>query len=107
MINFSKVELNIISNSTCHDNYVAFDIGIKGDMICVFKGPLGTETICNGDSGGPLMVSVKLYQALSSLSSIIYTINLFLKSSKKHTTNVHRFWMIRGNMDRKNTFKWE
>ena len=54
-----KVELNIISNSTCHDNYVAFDIGIKGDMICVFKGPLGTETICNGDSGGPLMVSVK------------------------------------------------
>ena len=54
-----KVELNIISNSTCHDNYVAFDIGIKRDMICVFKGPLGTETICNGDSGGPLMVSVK------------------------------------------------
>ena len=56
---YLKVELNIISNSTCYDNYVAFDIGIKGDMICVFKGPLGTETICNGDSGGPLMVSVK------------------------------------------------
>ena len=28
-------------------------------MICVFKGPLGTETICNGDSGGPLMVRLK------------------------------------------------
>ena len=56
-VQYLKVELNIISNSTCHDNYVAFDIGIKGDMICVFKGPLGTETICNGDSGGPLMVS--------------------------------------------------
>ena len=56
-IDLLQVELNIISNSTCYDNYAAFDIGIKGDMICVFKGPLGTETICNGDSGGPLMVN--------------------------------------------------
>ena len=51
--------MNIISNSTCYDNYAPFEIGIKADMICVFKGPLGTETICNGDSGGPLMVSFR------------------------------------------------
>ena len=55
------MELNIISNNTCYDNYAAFDLGIKQDMICVFKGPLGTETICNGDSGGPLMV--RLYDS--------------------------------------------
>ena len=61
--NFSlQAELNIISNSTCFDNYATFDIGIKSDMICVFKGPLGTESICNGDSGGPLMVN--LYKML-------------------------------------------
>ena len=61
------MELNIISNSTCYDNYAAFDLGIKQDMICVFKGPLGTETICNGDSGGPLMVKLRkmLWKILS------------------------------------------
>ena len=25
-------------------------------MICTLSGPLGTENICSGDSGGPLMV---------------------------------------------------
>ena len=70
------MELNIISNSTCYDNYAAFDLGIKQDMICVFKGPLGTETICNGDSGGPLMV--KLGKILWKILSKEYMMNLTL-----------------------------
>ena len=53
-------------------------------MICVFKGPLGTETICNGDSGGPLMVSINSLSIGSVVIIYIYTINLFLKRSKKH-----------------------
>ena len=52
--------MNIISNRTCYDTYAPFEIDIKEDMICVFKGPLGTETVCNGDSGGPLMVLVSV-----------------------------------------------
>ena len=32
------------------------DIQIREDMICTFLGPFGTENVCSGDSGSPLMV---------------------------------------------------
>ena len=51
------MQLNIISNITCFENYKTLDIQIRGDMICTFLGPLGTENVCSGDSGSPLMVS--------------------------------------------------
>ena len=51
-----QVELNIVPNVTCVDNLDAVGISITEDMICTFKGPVGTESICAGDSGGPLMV---------------------------------------------------
>ena len=53
------MQLNIISNITCFENYKTLDIQIRGDMICTFLGPLGTENVCSGDSGSPLMVSLQ------------------------------------------------
>ena len=51
-----QVELNIIPNITCVESFSAISIVIRDDVICTFKGPLGTESTCSGDSGGPLMV---------------------------------------------------
>ena len=34
----------------------AINIQTKADHICTFKGPTGSESICSGDSGGPLMI---------------------------------------------------
>jgi len=51
-----QVELNIIPNRTCVANLGLLGINIGADMICTFKGPIGTESICSGDSGGPLMI---------------------------------------------------
>lgn len=51
-----QVELNIVPNVTCVDNLRGVGVSITEDMICTFKGPVGTESICSGDSGGPLMV---------------------------------------------------
>ena len=51
-----QVELNIIPNITCVENFSAISIVIRDDVICTFKGPTGTESTCSGDSGGPLMV---------------------------------------------------
>ena len=51
-----QVELNVISNTTCVKNMNAINVPITEDMICTFKGPRGSESICAGDSGGPLMV---------------------------------------------------
>ena len=57
--NYFQVELNIISNITCYENYKTLDIQIRKDMICTYLGPLGTENVCSGDSGSPLMVNRK------------------------------------------------
>ena len=46
-----QVELNIVPNVTCVDNLDAIGVTITEDMICTFKGPVGTESICSGDSG--------------------------------------------------------
>ena len=54
-----EVELNILENTTCYENYRPLDVEIRKDMICTFLGPKGTENICSGDSGGPLMVQNK------------------------------------------------
>ena len=54
-----EVELNILENVTCYENYRPLDVEIRKDMICTFLGPKGTENICSGDSGGPLMVPNK------------------------------------------------
>ena len=62
-------------------------------MICVFKGPLGTETICNGDSGGPLMVSCPkhiLNRLTIFTNFILNSINIFLNK------NLHFFLIIIG-----------
>ena len=32
------------------------DVEIREDMLCTFSGPQGTENICSGDSGSPLMI---------------------------------------------------
>ena len=42
-------------------------------MICTFSGPLGTENICSGDSGGPLMViegGKYIHVGLTSFSAV-------------------------------------
>jgi secreted trypsin-like serine protease len=51
-----QVELNIVPNVTCVANLEMLGLSVGPDMICTFKGPVGTESICSGDSGGPLMV---------------------------------------------------
>lgn len=51
-----QVELNIIENSKCEAIFRDTAPQIFPDMICTFKGPNGTESTCNGDSGGPLTV---------------------------------------------------
>lgn len=51
-----QVELNILPNSTCAENLDSLNLKVVADQICTFKGPTGTESICSGDSGGPLMV---------------------------------------------------
>ena len=43
--------MNIIPNVTCVDNLSTLGIDITADMVCTFKGPTGTESICSGDSG--------------------------------------------------------
>lgn len=51
-----KADQNIISNITCFETFQTIGANILDDMICTLKGPLGTESICSGDSGSPLMV---------------------------------------------------
>lgn len=51
------VQLNIIDNITCFETFKSLDVDIREDFICTFSGPLGTENICSGDSGSPLMVN--------------------------------------------------
>eukprot|EP00095_Tigriopus_kingsejongensis_P009897 maker-scaffold470_size172058-snap-gene-0.30 protein:Tk09897 transcript:maker-scaffold470_size172058-snap-gene-0.30-mRNA-1 annotation:"transmembrane protease serine 9-like" len=68
-----QVELNIIRNSTCVENMNAINVPILEDMICTFKGPLGSETICSGDSGGPLMVRIDGKFTLAGLASFSVT----------------------------------
>ena len=45
-----------MDNITCYETFQPLDVAIRGDFICTLSGPLGTENICSGDSGGPLMV---------------------------------------------------
>jgi len=45
-----------VPNVTCVANLELLGLNVGPDMICTFKGPVGTESICSGDSGGPLMV---------------------------------------------------
>ena len=51
-----QADQNIISNITCFETFQTIGANILDDMICTLKGPLGTESICSGDSGSPLMV---------------------------------------------------
>ena len=51
-----QVQLNIIDNITCYETFKSMDVEIRQDMLCTFSGPQGTENICSGDSGSPLMV---------------------------------------------------
>ncbi len=51
-----QVELNIIPNITCVENLNTLNLYVTDDQICTFKGPIGTESTCSGDSGGPLMI---------------------------------------------------
>ena len=53
---FMQADQNIISNITCFETFQTIGANILDDMICTLKGPLGTESICSGDSGSPLMV---------------------------------------------------
>ena len=54
--NFDQVDQNIIANLTCFEFWQQIGLSIQDDKIWTLKGPMGTETACNGDSGGPLMV---------------------------------------------------
>ena len=38
----------------------AIKVPILEDMLCIYRGPSGTESICSGDSGGPLMIKSPL-----------------------------------------------
>ena len=40
----------------CYETFKSMDVQIRQDQICTFSGPQGTENICSGDSGSPLMV---------------------------------------------------
>ena len=64
-----QVELNIIPNVTCVDNLGNLNVAVTADMICTFKGPTGTESICSGDSGGPLMVRLDGKLTLAGITS--------------------------------------
>ncbi len=51
-----QVELNIITQTACAQNLETINVRVTNDMICTLKGPTGSESICTGDSGGPLMI---------------------------------------------------
>ena len=42
---------------SCVETTATAGFEIDADMLCVNRGPNGTESVCNGDSGGPLTVA--------------------------------------------------
>ncbi len=66
-----QVELNIVPNVTCVDNLRGVGVSITEDMICTFKGPVGTESICSGDSGMILQLFYGISRHLRMISFII------------------------------------
>ncbi len=67
------VDLNIVPNVTCVDNLRGVGISITEDMICTFKGPVGTETVCSGDSGKYLLFTLWCGFCIQILKLIFFT----------------------------------
>ena len=80
-----QVDQNIISNISCFETYQTIGVPILDDMICTLKGPLGTESICTGDSGSPLMVRAGRDFGIALLSNepLFFTwVIFFFRTSK-------------------------